>query len=154
MISTKRFKIPDGRVRGIVFGCFANVWKSIWKHTLVNITRKGSQNTARYFRTTCCKGEAWQTNHRIAPPITEPVITRDDAVTVLFPLHIAFDDKLICCEQEMSYLGWSIVKCRSCLRENICFVFFAFFQRGVRIKVWMWVGTGNNRYRLTPLQRG
>ena len=76
------FKEPQSRIHGVVFRCLASIREAIRQHAPVNAPREGAQNAAGGIVAPSRQREAGQRNHCVAPPIAEPVISRDDALLI------------------------------------------------------------------------
>src|SRR6516164_1390706 len=52
--------------------------KQVWDQSIAHVTGKGPENPARLDGSPGRKGEPFERDHRIPPPIGEPVIASDD----------------------------------------------------------------------------
>src|SRR5205814_3941654 len=77
-IPVQRVEEPKRRVGGVVFAFLGAVGEHIWNQTVTDIMRECAQNVAGLEQSSRDQGQAFQTDHRVASPIGEPMISGDD----------------------------------------------------------------------------
>ena len=76
-IAPKRMKEPEGRVRSVIEAFLLPVRKHVRDQSIADVVRESSQDVARLERAAGDERQTFQADHRVAPPIGEPVIACD-----------------------------------------------------------------------------
>src|SRR5262249_259542 len=97
-VRTNSFEEPQGGIDRIELRSVPKVWKTVWKHALVNVLSKCAQNAASDFVTSGRKRKTREGDHCVTSPIAEPVIAGNNAVLIA-----AGDDVLVGSGCECSY---------------------------------------------------
>jgi hypothetical protein len=101
VIRANRLEIPERCVDGVVLGRLTGPRESVRKHPAVDEASERLEDAARDLRTTGRQREARQRDHRVAPPVAEPVISRDHCHPVGIGGERPPDDELVGGEHEV-----------------------------------------------------
>ena len=99
MIAAHGFDEPQRRVDRIIFRRSAAIGKAIGQHAPIDVSREGAQNGGGELGTSGRQREPGQRDHRVAPPVAEPVIAGDHGCTGL-RFDAARDDERVGSEDE------------------------------------------------------
>ena len=96
------FEVPQGCINGVVFRLAATVREMVGQHSFVDVMGKRKKNFPGDFWTASGQSEARKRDHRVAPPIAEPVIAREDGFSLRLFRQDALHDELIGGKNELA----------------------------------------------------
>ena len=73
-------EVPQRRIHRVVFRLLALIGKAIGQHAFVDKGREGLEDRLRHIVASGREAQAGQGDHRVAAPVAEPVIARDDGL--------------------------------------------------------------------------
>ena len=71
-------KKPERRIRGVINTFFLPLRKHVWDETIANVTGECAQDVTGFEPAAGAQSQSFETDHRVATPIGEPVVPRDD----------------------------------------------------------------------------
>ena len=77
-ITPERMEEPERRVRGVIKTFLLPVGKHVWNQTVADVMREGAQDVSGFERAAGRECQSFEADHRVAPPISEPVVAGDD----------------------------------------------------------------------------
>ena len=77
-IATERVEEPEGRVGGVIKPFLLAVGKHVRDQAVADVMRERAQDVARFEAAAGRERQAFETDHRVAAPIGEPMIAGDD----------------------------------------------------------------------------
>ena len=77
-IALRRMEEPKSCVGGVIEPLTLSLGKHVRDESVLQILREGSQDVSGFLGAARCEGQPLEADHRVASPIREPMIARDD----------------------------------------------------------------------------
>src|SRR5258707_10355826 len=100
-ILADRFEIPQRCINSVVTRRLARIRKIVREHSRVHQLGKSQQNLAGNLGAASGKRKTRQHDHRVASPVTKPMVACDYRFSVWLARHRPLDEKLICGENQL-----------------------------------------------------